>query len=191
MKILDKAYDWMIKKSKEDSAIWWLVLVAFLEGVISPLPPDPMLAIMVSVKQKRIFFYSLVCTLASVAGGFLGYILGAFLYDSVGKFILDLYGYSNTSVPNLNRIAFIAIALKALTPIPYKIVAIIAGFMHVDMLVFLSASLLSRFIRYYIVSMIFKKYGDFFLKLFAENKLLCCILMIIAIAVGFLLIAYI
>lgn len=191
MKILDKAYNFMLEKAKGECAIYWLCFIAFLEGFISPIPPDPMLAIMAAVKKANASTLAAICTITSVVGGVIGYFAGALLYDSVGKWILDFYGYSNTTIPHLNTIAFAAIALKALTPIPYKVVAIIAGFMHVDFWIFTSASLLSRFIRFFIVSVICKKYGDFFLKILEKYKLLICILIIVALVIGFMLIKYI
>lgn len=191
MKILDKAYNFMLEKAQGDQALFWVGFIAFLEGFISPIPPDPMLAIMAAVKKANASTLAAICTISSVVGGVIGYFLGYLLYDSVGKWILDLYGYSNTTIPNLNTIAFAAIALKALTPIPYKVVAIIAGFMRVDFVVFATASLLSRYIRFFIVSVICKKYGDFFLKILEKYKLLICILIIVALIVGCLLIKYI
>ena len=191
MKILDKAYNFMLEKAQGDQALFWVGFIAFLEGFISPIPPDPMLAIMAAVKKANAATLAAICTISSVVGGVIGYFLGYLLYDSVGKWILDLYGYSNTTIPNLNTIAFAAIALKALTPIPYKVVAIIAGFMRVDFVVFATASLLSRYIRFFIVSVICKKYGDFFLKILEKYKLLICILIIVALIVGCLLIKYI
>lgn len=191
MKILDKAYNFMLEKAKGECAIYWLGFIAFLEGFISPIPPDPMLAIMAAVKKANASTLAAICTITSVVGGVIGYFAGALLYDSVGKWILDFYGYSNTTIPHLNTIAFAAIALKALTPIPYKVVAIIAGFMHVDFWIFTSASLLSRFIRFFMVSVICKKYGDFFLKILEKYKLLICILIIVALVIGFMLIKYI
>ena len=191
MKILDKAYNFMLEKAQGDQAVFWVAFIAFLEGFISPIPPDPMLAIMAAVKKANASTLAAICTISSVVGGVIGYFLGYLLYDSVGKWILDLYGYSNTTIPNLNTIAFAAIALKALTPIPYKVVAIIAGFMRVDFVVFTTASLLSRYIRFFIVSVICKKYGDFFLKILEKYKLLICILIIVALIVGCLLIKYI
>lgn len=191
MKILDKAYNFMLEKAKGECAIYWLGFIAFLEGFISPIPPDPMLAIMAAVKKANASTLAAICTITSVVGGVIGYFAGALLYDSVGKWILDFYGYSNTTIPHLNTIAFAAIALKALTPIPYKVVAIIAGFMHVEFWIFTSASLLSRFIRFFMVSVICKKYGDFFLKILEKYKLLICILIIVALVIGFMLIKYI
>lgn len=193
MKLLDKAYNWMVQKAQTREAIWWLGLVSLLEGFISPIPPDPMLAVIVAIKKTKAVWIALFCTFTSVLGGVIGYLLGALLYDSVGKWILDFYGYSGSAeqVHNLNKVAFAAIALKALTPIPYKIIAIIAGLMHVKFSVFVLASCISRFIRFFIVSIICKKYGSFFLEIFAKNKLLICTILIVAIIIGFALIAYI
>ena len=191
MKAIDRAYNWMLEKAKGEHASFWLSVVSFLEGFISPIPPDPMLAVMVAVKPSKIYVYALTCTLTSVIGGILGFFFGAVLYDSVGKWILDLYGYSNTTIPNLNTIAFAAIAFKALTPIPYKVISIISGFMRVDLLVFISASLLSRFVRFFIVSAICKKYGDRFLQVFERYKVQICALIVVALATGFVLVAYI
>lgn len=193
MKFLDKAYCWMLEKAKERAALAWLSLVSCLEGFISPIPPDPMLAIMSSVNGQKFIIYSLVCTLASVIGGCIGFLLGTLLYDSIGIAILNFYGYSKSvgTMENLNTIAFAAIAFKAFTPIPYKVVSIIAGFMNVNFFTFVSASVLSRFIRFFIVSALCKKYGELFLQMFAKYKLLICIIVIIVLLIGFALIAYV
>ena len=194
IKFLEKAYDWAIEKSKSENAVWWLSLVSFCEGVFSPIFPDPMLAIMVSVNRAKAFFYTVSCSISSVCGGMIGYLVGSSLFELVGKSILEFYGHADALAnmdPRIHKAAFVVIMLKAFTPIPYKIVAIACGFLKIDFLTFVLASFISRFIRFFIVAFLSKKFGSYFLNLLKENKLLFAILIIVSIVVALMLVFYI
>ena len=91
--MLRKLYDWIVALSARPSAPWALAAVAFAESSFFIIPPDVMLAPMALARPERAFRYALICTLGSVAGGVLGYAIGHLLFDSVGMWILDLYGY--------------------------------------------------------------------------------------------------
>ena len=105
--------------------------MAFAESSFFPIPPDVMLMPMSLARPERAFLIAAWCTLASVAGGMLGYAIGALLYDSVGAWLIHLYGYGDKV--EAFRAAYAQwgawiILLKGLTPIPYKIVTITSGF---------------------------------------------------------------
>ena len=93
--MLRRLYDWTVALAEKPYAVWALALVSFLESSIFPVPPDALLAPMALARPERAFRYALVCTLASVAGGAAGYAIGSLLYDSVGLFLLNLYGYGS------------------------------------------------------------------------------------------------
>lgn len=191
MKLLDKVYNWAIEKSKSEHAVWWLSLISACEGVFSPIFPDPMLAIMVSVNRAKALFYTIACSISSVSGGIIGYIIGYALFDSVGKSILEFYGHTeimNALDIRSRVLVFVLIMIKTFMPIPYKIVAIFCGLLKIDLITFVFASFCSRFTRFFIVAFLSKKCGSYFLNLLEKNKLLRATILIASIVIAIVLI---
>jgi membrane protein YqaA with SNARE-associated domain len=93
--LLRRLYDWCIAAADKPYATWLMGLVSFVESSFFPIPPDVMLIPMSLARPERAWFYATVCTLTSVAGGVLGYFIGAVLYDTVGAWLIHLYGYGN------------------------------------------------------------------------------------------------
>ena len=92
--MLRRLYDWTMDLASRKNAVWALAAVAFVESSVFPLPPDILLIPMILAARNRAWRYAAICTIASVLGGMLGYAIGAGLYDSVGRPILEFYGYS-------------------------------------------------------------------------------------------------
>ena len=90
--MLKRIYDWCVQAADKPYALWILAAVAFAESSFFPIPPDVMLAPMSLAQPKRAWLFAAVCTAASVLGGILGYTIGALLYDSVGHWLISLYG---------------------------------------------------------------------------------------------------
>ena len=129
--LLRRMYDWCIEAAHKPHAMWTMGALAFAESSFFPVPPDVMLIPMSLARPQRAYVMALWCTIASVAGGLVGYAIGALLYDSVGAWLIHLYGYGNKV--EAFRAAYAQwgawiILLKGLTPIPYKIVTITSGF---------------------------------------------------------------
>lgn len=125
--LLRRLYDWCLEAAHKPHALWSMSAVAFAESSFFPVPPDVMLIPMALARPQRAYVMAAWCTVASVAGGLLGYAIGALLYDSVGGWLIQLYGYGNKV--DAFRAAYAQwgawiILLKGLTPIPYKIVTI-------------------------------------------------------------------
>ena len=128
--MLRRLYDHFIAAAGKRHALWTMGAMSFAESSFFPVPPDIMLIPMALARPDRAWLYATVCTIASVAGGVLGYLIGSLLYDSVGQWLIQLYGYGD-KVESF-RAAYAAygawiILLKGLTPIPYKIVTITSG----------------------------------------------------------------
>src|ERR1700742_685542 len=92
--MLRRLYSWMMRLAEGPHALLALVAVSFAESSFFPVPPDTLLIPMVLAQRQRAFTLALWCTAASVVGGMLGYAIGALLYESVGLWIVKLYGYS-------------------------------------------------------------------------------------------------
>jgi membrane protein YqaA with SNARE-associated domain len=160
--MLRRAYDWCIAAADRPYALWLLAAIAFAESSVFPIPPDTMLIPMSLARPKRAWSYATVCTLASVAGGVLGYAIGAYLYDTVGHWLIQLYGYGNKVEAFREAYArwgSLIILLKGLTPIPYKIVTITSGFAGYDLKLFIVFSFIARGLRFYLEAFLFNRYG--------------------------------
>ncbi|MFM5885285.1 MAG: YqaA family protein [Novosphingobium sp.] len=160
--MLRRLYDWTMDKAAHRHAEWWLALFAFVEASFFPIPPHPVLGVMCLAQPKKAVRFALVATLASVAGGLLGYAIGHFLYDTVGAQLLRLLGLTE-SFPKaacyLREYGAEIIMIKGATPIPFKLLTITAGFISMPLVTFVLASLVSRAISFMIVGVLFRIFG--------------------------------
>lgn len=160
--MLRRMYDWCIRAADKPYALWILGFVSFAESSFFPVPPDAMLIPMAMAQPKRAWVYATVCTVTSVAGGVLGYAIGALLYDSVGAWIIQLYGYGDKVEAFRASYAEYGawiILLKGFTPIPYKLVTITSGFAAYSLPLFILFSILTRGARFYLLAFLLNRYG--------------------------------
>ncbi|MDR2267837.1 MAG: DedA family protein [Holosporaceae bacterium] len=191
--MFEKLYDWILKKAESRHASSVLMVISFIESSFFPFPPDPLLAIVVAKNQKRYMYYALLCSGASVLGGFLGYYIGYECFDLIGSTILKWLDQTDNfqrivQSETFNKYAFLLICAKGLTPIPYKIVTIASGFTKVDLLTFTTASIITRGMRFIALSLICRRYGNFMLGFIEQHKKTVFFLMLAIIVIGFLLI---
>jgi membrane protein YqaA with SNARE-associated domain len=160
--MLRKAYDWCIAAAYKPYALWLMGLVSFVESSFFPIPPDTMLIPMSLARPDKAWTYATLCTLTSVAGGVLGYAIGAYLYDTVGHWLIGLYGYGDKVEAFRDAYArwgTVIILLKGLTPIPYKIVTITSGFAGYNIWLFVICSFVARGMRFYLTAFLLNRYG--------------------------------
>ncbi len=153
--MLRRLYDWILALSGRPSAPYALAGVSFAESSFFPIPPDAMLVPMCLARPDRAFFYAGVCTVTSVLGGLFGYAIGYLLYESVGSWLIQLYGYGQQSESFRQAYAewgHWVILAKGVTPIPYKLVTITAGFAEYNLFWFVVLSLITRGARFYLVA---------------------------------------
>jgi membrane protein YqaA with SNARE-associated domain len=161
--LLRRMYDWCLDAAHKPHAMWTMGTIAFAESSFFPVPPDVMLIPMALARPERAYIMAAWCTLASVAGGVVGYAIGALLYDSVGAWLMQLYGY--TDKVETFRAAYAQwgawiILLKGLTPIPYKIVTITSGFAGYNFLLFIVFSVIARSGRFFLLAFLLHRYGE-------------------------------
>lgn len=160
--MLRRLYDWTMDKASHRHAEGWLALFAFVEASFFPIPPHPVLGVMCLAQPKKAVRFAMIATLASVAGGLLGYLIGWGLYDTLGAQILSALGLTE-SFPKaacyLNEYGFWIFVAKGATPIPFKLLTITAGFIGMDLGRFLLGSLVSRSISFLIVGILFRLFG--------------------------------
>jgi membrane protein YqaA with SNARE-associated domain len=162
--LLRRLYDWCVATAGKPHALGILTAVAFAESSCFPIPPDVMLVPMALARPDRAFRLATWCTLASVAGGIVGYGIGALLYDSVGAWLIHLYGYGNKV--EAFRAAYAQwgawiILIKGLTPIPYKIVTITSGFAGYNFGLFVVLSIITRGMRFFLLAFLLNRYGEY------------------------------
>lgn len=160
--MLRRLYDWTLDKAAHPHAQWWLALFSFVEASFFPIPPHPLLGLMCLAEPKKAIRFAAVATLASVAGGLLGYAIGWGLYDTLGTQVLAWLGLTESfpqAVCYLNEYGFWLFVAKGATPIPFKLLTITAGFMGMGLGLFLLGSLVSRAISFMIVGVLFRLFG--------------------------------
>lgn len=161
--LLRRLYDWAVAAAHKPHAMWSMGAIAFAESSFFPLPPDVMLIPMSLARPERAYVMALWCTVASVAGGLVGYAIGALLYDSVGQWLIQLYGYADKI--DAFRDAYAQwgawiILLKGLTPIPYKVVTITSGFADYNLGLFVVFSIVARGTRFFTLAFLLHRYGE-------------------------------
>jgi membrane protein YqaA with SNARE-associated domain len=161
--MLRRLYDWCIAAAHKPYALWVMGFVSFIESSFFPIPPDAMLIPMSIARPEKAYFYAGLCTVTSVMGGVLGYFIGAVLYDSIGSWLINLYGYGNKVEAFREAYATWGtwiILLKGVTPIPYKIVTIASGFAGYPLLMFILLSFVARGMRFYLAAFLLNRYGE-------------------------------
>ncbi len=161
--MLRRLYDWVIAKAGTPQATWALALVSFIESSFFPIPPDVMLVPMCLANRRRALFYAAVCTLASVAGGFLGYAIGYYLWEAIGSWVIQSYGLGakfDEFQKAFAEYGWWIIVIKGMTPIPYKLITIASGVAHFPLLAFTVASILSRAMRFFLIAGLLYFFGE-------------------------------
>ena len=161
--MLRKLYHRVLLLSASRRAPWWLAAVAFAESSFFPVPPDALLIPMALARPDRAFRYAAICTIGSVAGGMLGYLIGYALLDQVAMPVLRFYHYEDAYAAFQQRFAEVGlwiILVKGLLPIPYKIITIASGAARFDFLTFVVASAVTRGARFFLWAALLKVYGD-------------------------------
>ncbi|EKE09245.1 MAG: hypothetical protein ACD_16C00205G0041 [uncultured bacterium] len=160
--MLQKTYDWILAFANHPYAIYMLAAVSFAESSFFPIPPDPLYIAMLLARRERSWELALICTLSSVIGGWLGYAIGYGLYETLGEFIIETYGLQaafDRFQESFNEWGFWIVALKGLTPIPYKVVTIACGVTGLNFTSFTIASLMARGFRFFLLAALFWYFG--------------------------------
>ena len=162
-------YKKCLELAAHKSSKYYLAIVSFVESSFFPIPPDVMVIPMVISKKNDFIKIFLIATIFSVLGGILGYLLGAFFFD-LGIKIMSFYGYENKLIYLKNNLinnngfyAWISILfLAGFTPLPFKVFTITSGLIGFNILIFIFISLVSRGLRFFLVSYLSYKFGDLF-----------------------------
>jgi membrane protein YqaA with SNARE-associated domain len=161
--MFQKLYRWTLSLAESRHAPFALGAIAFAESSFFPVPPDTILVPMSLARPKSAWYYALICTVGSVAGGLLGYAIGALLFETVGKWLINIYGYG-ARVEEMKTLyahwGWAVILFKGLTPIPFKIVTITSGLLAYSLPVFIALSVVTRGARFFALALLLKHYGE-------------------------------
>lgn len=149
-----KLYKWVIKWADTPYGSWALFILAFSESSFFPIPPDVLLIALAVGKPKKALMFALICSVGSVLGGIVGYLIGWQFMAVVGHKVLAFYGLTEkvaTIASLYNQYDAWAVGIAGFTPIPYKVFTISAGAFRIHFLIFLLASAVSRSARFFLV----------------------------------------
>jgi len=159
--MLNRLYEWALSLAARPHAIWAMAAISFADSSFLPLPPDFLLIPMVIARPRKAVLYAIVCSIASISGAALGYAIGAFLWDTLGQWLIKLYhmegqvGYFRQLYAQWG--AWV-ILIKGFTPIPYKLVTIVSGFAGYNFPAFMALSLLTRGARFFVLALLLARY---------------------------------
>ena len=194
MNWLRKLYDWVLHWAETPYAVPALFVLAFAESSFFPVPPDVLLiALAISIPRKSLY-YALICSVGSVIGGMLGYLIGYQFMETVGNRIIELYGVTGqwAYVGELyKQYAAWAVGIAGFTPIPYKVFTIAGGAFQIDFVVFVLASAISRSARFFIVAGLIYFFGPPIRAFIDKYFNVLAIAFVVLLVGGFILIKYI
>jgi len=155
MRVFSVMYDRVMSWSRHRHAAWYLGGLSFAESSFFPIPPDVMLAPMSLAQPSKAWRFALLTTLASAAGGLLGYFIGVFAFELIEPLVGVGGRYHEAFLRGeqwFERWGVWAVFLAGFSPIPYKIFTITAGVMSMALIPFFVASLIGRGARFFLVA---------------------------------------
>ena len=162
-------YNKCLKLAAHRNSNLFLGAISFLESSFFPIPPDIMIVPMAIAKKKDFLKIFLIATIFSVLGGIFGYVIGAYFYE-FAMYIVEFYNYEDKVIDIKDALSqgsgfytWLAILfLAGFTPLPYKVFTIASGLINFNLLIFILISLISRGLRFFIVSYLSSKFGNSF-----------------------------
>ena len=158
--------------TKSRLAYPFIFILCFLESIIFPFPQEVFMIPMMASDRDRIFKIAWFALLGSLFGAIVAYFIGMYLFESIGMYILNLYDlnefFSNFS-DQVSEFGFIYVFIGGFTPVPFKIVTLSSGFIGINFLIFITASIISRSVRFFLIGYIIWKFGEDIMKSFEKR----------------------
>jgi len=179
------------KFTKSRLAYPFIFVLCFLESIIFPFPQEVFMIPMMASDRDRIFKIAWFALLGSLLGAIAAYFIGMYLFESIGMYILNLYSLYETFTNFSNQVSeygFLYVFVGGFTPVPFKIVTLSSGFIGINFLIFIAASIISRSIRFFLIGYIIWKFGEDIMKSFEKrlNTYLILFLIFISFIIIFL-----
>ena len=171
--MLQRLYNWTMNLAGHRHAVWALFFIAIIESSFFLIPPDVLLIPIILAARNRAWLLAAICTLGSVIGGILGYGIGMFAFDAIGRPILDMY-HALAKFEEMrglyNEHGALIVFSAGFSPIPYKVFTIASGVADMNIITFTIASIFGRGARFFLVAALLWKFGEP-IKTFVEGNL--------------------
>ena len=193
MRFMRTIYDWVINLSKKPNGSRSLALISFSEASFFPIPPDIVLIPMVIANKVKALWFAFICTISSVLGGILGYLIGAIFYSTIGIIIVNYYGLENQFAEFellYNKLGFWIVFGAGFTPFPFKFITIASGFFNLNFFLFVFVAIIGRGLRFFLLAILLKIFGNFIENFINKYFNLLVILFFILLISGFILLKY-
>ncbi|MGV6813266.1 MAG: YqaA family protein [Brevirhabdus sp.] len=161
--MIRRLYDWTLSLAASRNALWALACVAFVESSVFPIPPDVLMIPMILAAPSRAWLIAGVALVASVLGGLAGYFIGASLFETLGRPVLEFYGKTDaadTFAQRFNDYGAWAVLVAGVTPFPFKVITIMSGWTGLSLPVFILSSIIARALRFFVVAALLWKFGS-------------------------------
>lgn len=191
--MLQALYERTLRLAAGPNALAAMLVVSFVESSFFPIPPDILLIPMILARPRDAWRLAALCMLASVAGGLLGYAIGYFLFDTIGRPILEFYNAMDryeALKAGFDHWGVWIIILKGITPIPYKLVTIASGVAQFDLGLFIGASIVSRSLRFFLIAALLWWFGDPVRDFIERRLMLVTSLFAVGLVGGFVVLRY-
>ena len=180
-----------LKFTKSRLAYPFIFVLCFLESIIFPFPQEVFMIPMMASDRDRIFKIAWFALLGSLLGAIAAYFIGMYLFESIGMYILNLYSLYETFTNFSNQVSeygFLYVFVGGFTPVPFKIVTLSSGFIGINFLIFIAASIISRSVRFFLIGYIIWRFGEDIMKSFEKrlNTYLILFLIFISFIIIFL-----
>ena len=186
---VDTFYNYLILLCRKKKAKYFLYFISFIESIFFPFPTDPFLITYI-IAEKKIIKLVIFVTLFSVVGGIFSYFIGSFLWSeiqlSVDTYYPKITLLINEFKNNYNKLGIALIIIGGFSPFPYKITCIASGVLGINLLAFIFFSIISRGLRFFLVSFLILKYGEYSINLIRKNILLFTLLLIMILFISYL-----
>ena len=163
-KIYEKIIKWCINFCSKKNSKIYLNTISFIESIFFPLPTDIFLFPYVLANKKEYLKITIYVTLFSVLGGVVAYYIGYFIWNEISPILMEVYPKYISKINDFNNqfteIGIILIIIGGFSPFPYKITCIGSGIIGINIFLFIIFSILSRFLRFFLVSYFVYKYGE-------------------------------
>ncbi len=192
--MFDRFYRWSMRAGQGRRGLWACALTSFAESALLPLPVDAILVPVMLADRRQVWRAALITAVASVLGGCVGYLLGYLLYETVVVWLIDLYGWEESFKRIQSRFhheGLWIVLIGALTPLPYKLIAIASGVQSLPFLLFLGASILGRGLRFFAVGLALYYFGPQIRGLLDRHAKIVGWIVLITLILGFVMIEWV
>ena len=138
-------------------------LMTVFESIFLFVPPEVFMTPAIIANRRRAIPITVAATLGSIVGGAISYMIGLWLFDSLGMWLINNFATMEKfylAQEMFIRHGIFLIVLTAFTPIPYKLMCMTAGFIGFPFWLMIGVSAIFRTGRFVIVGFLLWRFQD-------------------------------